>query len=305
MPIPSASRPPRPAHAPSYDDTPSKIPVPIYSTPSIVRPGSNAQGSLRRAASKSLGNLAARARAEAAADAERALCTALHGETDATPAKQVLRGHPRGRSSISSPNDLKLNGYWNEDISMASPAISIASPFVPLAPGIRRKSVGLVRGSSAGSIGGLKPSGSSTSQDSVSTTDSGSAVNQQTSYASSSSNSAFSATLPTPAKWSQEDPDLPSPFLRRAPTAPPSYTAPTNSSRERLPLGAINLQPTTTSAGGAGGSAGMKKGPMLIPRSKSGNLHQHVLKQNATQTMNGDKRVGAGERVQARQMRGQ
>lgn len=327
MPLPSASRPHRPLHTASYDDTPSKIPIPIYSTPSLISAAARGQGSLRRAASKSLGNLAARAQAEAAAEAAYANSAIVPSAAEATPAKQVLRGH-RGRSSISSPNELKkeyaqaYSSNWTEDVSMRSPALSIASPFVPLGAGpagIRRKSIGLTRGTSAGSVvgAGMRPSGSASSQESMSTGESGSSIHAQAilSLAQGSSSSSSSSScaggfttcqLPTPAKWSLEDPDLPSPFLRRMPTAPPAVPA----TRDRLPLGAINPQSTAGTGGTTSAERGVKKAqPMLIPRSKSGTLHQHVLKQNATATATAtatqaERRVQGEGRVQPRQALG-
>lgn len=333
LPLLSAARPARVYHQHSYDDTPSKIPVPAYANP--AHPALRQPGSLRRNASKSLGNLAARAQAEAVGKGSSWADAAPRGRdvnVEATPAKQVIggfgHGHRPGRSSISSPDDLKKKEssyhqapipnanqyYWTEDVSMASPATTVGSPFVPLAPGAggimpsdRRRSIPRP----PFSFGfGVRPLVSTTSsQESISSAsgsgDSGPDL-QALALASGSggpssnaSSSSQQTSLPTPAKWSMEDPDLPSPFLRRMPTAPPAFLsgggggglAPSASARERAPLGLINPQPSASGSGSAGPIAPKKPGMSTVPmpRSRSGNLHQHVLKQNAAHSQ-ADKR---------------
>lgn len=327
MPLPSIPRPTRPQHTFSYDDTPSKIPIPTYSTPSsffssglTARHASTsaaAAGSLRRNASKSLGNLAARAQAEARADADRASSSATSSVLgDATPAKQVRGGHIPKRSSIGSPNDLQRqhNQYaaaaastrgvggdyysnWTDDISMASPAISVGgSPFVPT----RRKSAGVgskvIPTAAGGTNPAIRPSTSASSQESISSGESGENIQVLVSGTTYTQQTSINQGYPTPiAKYSIEDPDLPSPFLRRMSTAPVPPTF------NRQPLGLINVpQPPAVPGAGVGGGGGQKKGSTtLIPRSRSGTLHQHVLKHNAAQAQQGEKGTGNGGRGQS------
>jgi NIMA (never in mitosis gene a)-related kinase len=79
----------------------------------------------------------------------------------------------------------------------------------------------------------------------------------------------------TPAKWTMDDPDLPSPFIRRASTAPTAVVA---AERERRPLVPVSHDNTRTAAA----TAPLRlAGKTTVPRSKSGTLHQQVLKTNA------------------------
>jgi hypothetical protein len=252
---------PRFLRHPAYEDTPSKIPVSIAATfpAPLERLPSAAQATpLRRAATKSLGNLAAAYR------------------NDATPAKQTIALMARQRTSIGSPSEIQKN--FCEDVSMASPApSSIASP-ATFIPRPRRSSI--APGNGFGRPGSM-PSVSTTS-DSVSATD------QENSCAPipptmipAPTHTFVYREAATPAKWALEDPDLPSPFLRRFPTAPPAQ-----SSQERQPLGSIAVQPALTHP--APLAAIPKATRPLIPRSRSGGLHQHVLKANAHARTSGD-----------------
>ena len=297
LPIVAPNRFPRNTH-PAYEDTPSKIPL----AATIASPGPHDQiyrhfntTPLRRNNTKSLGNLNSAYRADA-----------VGVPVDATPAKQTLAFYRlKQRTSIGSPSELQAGGggAYCEDVSMASPAYSnFASP-APFVPRSRRSSVApnallSHQASSASSIQGLHH-GPSTDSILSSTTES-----------CVTSNESNTATLPptmipaptfvyreasTPAKWQMEDPDLPSPFLRRAPTAPaqmqhvpqPTTQVAHSTIPERQPLGSINVQPTISApgavAGGGAGAGGHKGKGATIPRSRSGTLHQHVLRTNAQQ----------------------
>lgn len=254
---------------PTYDETPSKIPMatrPASPAPIDRLPTAAQATPLRRAATKSLGNLQAAYLA------------------DATPAKQTI---PQGkqRTSIGSPSELQYN--FCEDISMASPApSSIASP-APFVPRPRRSSI-------APAImlahQGLIPK-SATSADLTSSPD------QQENIAPfilpptmiPAPTTYVYREAATPAKWTQDDPDLPSPFIRRASTAPATVAA---IIPERQPLGSLSLQQATAGAPTstfASAGQGIKSKP-LIPRSRSGNLnlHQHVLRANAHARTSGE-----------------
>jgi hypothetical protein len=136
----------------------------------------------------------------------------------------------------------------------------------------------------------------------------------------------------TPAKWLTEESELPSPFLRRIPSAPPASGSSSQDdysgagSRERAVLGAINLQSSIPSAStasssvqptlgipgkapagsGAGtakshgtrgsGNPGLGTGSTM-PRSKSGNMHQQVLRANAVAAGRGGTGITDGTRV--------
>jgi NIMA (never in mitosis gene a)-related kinase len=258
---------------PSYEDTPSKIPFPsAFASPTPLdsrlnsklsvlakRRGSNASSSLpRRLASKSLTNLVARARA----DAEEEFLMPLQS----TPARKGPPGTPNrhiaGRTSIGSPGELER--VFAEDITMATASFAGSPSILPSPFHARpRKSF---------SEDGLE----------------------------------LIAHLPptlipaptfiyrpegTPAKWSAEDPDCPSPFIRRsggAPllpglTIPPHTLAPAIKSateRERPPLSSINSQPAVSALEPKSGGSGSRK----IPRSRSGSLHRGVLRHNAVRS---------------------
>jgi len=243
LPLPAVSRI---ARHPAYDDTPSKIPLAIAAV--SPAPLERAQGTpLRRAATKSLGNLGAAYREQA------------------TPAKQTIPFPGRQRTSIGSPSELQ---YFNEDVSMASPApSSIGSP-APFMPRPRRSSV--VPGSLVS-----QPGLSMTSHPSSSDHNSGAdQENVPPTMIPAPTNTFVYREAATPAKWTPEDPDLPSPFLRRAATAPVL--------QERQPLSGIGNQPSAVTSNSLPGPNGnLVKAKTNIPRSRSGNLHQHVLKANA------------------------
>jgi hypothetical protein len=163
-----------------------------------------------------------------------------------TPAKQGVPGRV-GRTSIGSPSELQngthgyahahahahmyaqahaharalahphAHGYtYSEDISMASP--SVGSPWVPRP---RRSSV-------APSIHAPLPQPSSSasslesasSGESAATTVSDRMAHIPPTMIPAPTTSYIYRECATPAKWSAEDPDLPSPFLRRTPSAP-------------------------------------------------------------------------------------
>ncbi|WRT70274.1 uncharacterized protein IL334_007272 [Kwoniella shivajii] len=290
LPLPATSRFSRTAH-PAYGDTPSKIPLAAIASPTPLERISNfaiqprTATPLRRNATKSLGNIAAAARL----DAERDAATAM---TEATPAKQI-RGsnmHSRQRSSIGSPDDLKV---YCEDISMASP-MSVASPWMrPRRSSIVPASFNNASTQGSSSSGSASTSNSSSSNYSNESNELNNKHNLPPTMipAPISTNNYIYKEAATPAKWNAEDPDLPSPFLRRAATAP----IPSSTSNERQPLGSIN--PQQTSYTGIIGrqqatselpfkkvtASKMSTATGSMPRSKSGNLnlHQHVLRHNA------------------------
>ncbi|WWD19593.1 hypothetical protein CI109_104055 [Kwoniella shandongensis] len=303
LPLTGTSRFNKLAHT-AYGDTPSKIPLAAtVSSPAPldarftnfgIQP--RAAPPLRRGNTKSLGNLAAAARADAERDAAWAA-------TEATPAKQTMSFSARQqRTSIGSPSELSKGGVYSEDISMATASpMSIASPWMPRP---RRSSVAPPSGLNLGAqLAAINGESSSTS----------SGVSSEASSASSSKTSLPPTMIPaptfvyreaaTPAKWAPEDPDLPSPFLRRASTAPiPSSTTTYQSSQAemRQPLGSINppqIQSTTATASDQA-AGGIKK----MPRSKSGNLnlHQRVLTNNAAAVAMARRTSGEGAAAKAR-----
>lgn len=275
-----------------------------------------------------------------------------------TPAKQGIPG--RGRTSIGSPSELQngthgyahahaqaqahanahmyahahshphAHGYtYSEDISMASP--SVGSPWVPRP---RRSSV-------APSIHAPLPQQSSsasslesgTSGESAATTVSDRIAHIPPTMIPAPTTSYIYRECATPAKWSAEDPDLPSPFLRRTPSAPAGimpqlisananatgnnhalYHSSSNSHShshagsntnasapaERPVLGSINPQPQHTAPPPTLQSyqtappLGLKKAQIPRSRSKSGGLHAHVLRSNANAAMVKDGQAGSG-----------
>ena len=275
----------------AYEDTPSKIPLFASASPTNI--GGNNTGRsitpIRRNNTKSLGNIGA---------AYRAQSLAFEG----TPARQAIPRYGfKQRVSIGSPAEMRLS----EDISMASPASSAFPSPAPFPTG----SVARTRRSSvAPSIAAAHPTSrtmsTATSYDSISSTDSGSSSEGlYVGPLASASGPAYTyRETATPAKWGNEDPDLPSPFIRRAPTAPAQsqHTSQSHSSSQsstswptrdtisqpgsvsgRQPLGAIDPQPTASQLAGAGPGPGGKKAPV---RSRSGTLHQQVLKSNAVRS---------------------
>lgn len=280
----------------AYHDTPSKIPFPLaYNSPAPLdskiaskisrlhaRRGSASSSSLpRRLASKSLTNLATRARLD-----DEAASSGV-----ATPAKQRSPyGHLAGRTSIGSPGE--LDRVFSDDVTMrtatsfGSPAPYMMSPFIP-----RPRQA--------------TPSGEDEIADLPPTL----------------------IPIPTfvyrpdatPAKWNPEDPDAPSPFIRRASianmaaaaapaqpifsatggasSAPACAARPSSRERERTPLSTISPQPPA--AASMAGSAARK-----LPKSRSGNLsslHHTVLARNAARTEQG---LGMGAAVRTRPVGG-
>jgi len=269
MPLPMASRLPR---HPAWEDTPSKIPVAIATASPVPLerlPPAVQATPLRRANTKSLGNMNA----------------AFRG--DSTPAKQTMPQPGRQRTSIGSPSEL----YLNEDItmaSMASPALSVLASPATFVPRARRSSIaptGTLSSHSSGSLASGSSSESITSHDQENIPPT--MIPAPTAF--------VYREAATPAKWTMEDPDLPSPFLRRMPTAPPAVPT------ERQPLGGISLQPTAYAASSSAptnnrpaivssvsGAPTKKSSLPAIPRSRSGNLHQHVLRANAHARTSGE-----------------
>ena len=269
--------------------------------------GSSRQGNtstpLRRTATKSLGNIGAAARADADRDA-------AWKNLAATPARQTLL-HLRQqvhRTSIGSPSELNPNGT-PRDITMASPMPNGAgTPFAPRP----RRSLAPLNGQSTHVDKGQSSSGSS--QESGVSTDSYSSAtsvdNDDTLLAKAIAPTMIPAPVfsykehATPAKWGTEDLDLPSPFIRRPvstagiqvdyrhsilPDRQSLHMQDFGQSRPREVLGAINPQPTAGPPTGATRKA--------IPRSKSGNLHQQVLRQNAAMIEKRPSNEGVARRV--------
>ncbi|ORX40631.1 kinase-like domain-containing protein [Kockovaella imperatae] len=264
----------------AYDDTPSKIPfLSNASGHSGDRPGSRAATPLRRNATKSMGNLGSQYRMDQA-------------RHEGTPARQVLPHFgAKQRSSIGSPSDVRMD----QDISMASPASSAFMSPVPYMPRPRRSSIAPSAYSTQSSS---RPPSTSTSTDSITSADH--TENDRRSHESNENVPVVPPTMipgpasfvyreaATPAKWGAEDPDLPSPFIRRMPTAPARLQQNGDQYVQqgiiptRQPLGSIDVQPSV--GVGIGHITGNKKAP---PRSRSGTLHQQVLKSNAARTSEG------------------
>lgn len=258
MPIPASNR-----HA-AYNDTPSKIPFPLsYGSPVPLDsklaskisglPSRGSGGSLaRRMTSKSMSNLASKARGGDEADEGSGLVGC------STPARQ--RGiyttqspnrHITGRASVGSPGELE-RVFHDFDVTMqtasfSSPAPSLGTPFVPRP---REEEAGLPPTLIPAPTYIYRPDA-------------------------------------TPAKWSLDDPDLPSPFLRRrgsssasAVPLPNTLDAWQRPQDQRAPLSSINAQPTQPQP------QPQTQAPRKLPRSKSGNLslHARVLQHNAART---------------------
>ncbi|KIR51410.1 NEK protein kinase [Cryptococcus gattii Ru294] len=243
-------------------DTPSKIPLataaaspaPLEARFGISHLQPRPATPMRRAATKSMGNLAGVARAQAAQE--------WTGVTQSTPAKQFSFPIRQQRTSIGSPSELQ--SVYCEDVSMIS---AIPSPWVS------------------------RPRKSSVAPSIVTGQQEGPDSGESFSTANSRPTSLAPTQIPaptftyreaaTPAKWSLDDPDLPSPFIRRPnsmPIQPQSASFPpsSNLAEMRQPLGSINPQPTINGPSATLGGPVTKKIP-----SRSGNLHQHVLKVNA------------------------
>ncbi|WWC64633.1 uncharacterized protein I303_107244 [Kwoniella dejecticola CBS 10117] len=314
LPLPASSRFSRLAH-PAYSETPSKIPLAAISSPSpldrFAHLGIQAQPKavtpLRRNATKSLGNIAAAAKLDAERDALAAQASAAApangpnglalGMGEATPAKQIYRPfggiHSRQRSSIGSPDDLK---NYCEDISMA-----IATPTSVASPWLRPRRSSIVPTSSQSQQASSSSSASSACENALPPTMIPAPV-----PVAAPAPSSFTFTYKesaTPAKWNIEDPDAPSPFIKRpSSTGTSGGTGPNmgtgGSFTERQVLGSINPQPsqpatsiypslsrTDSLVSKKPSSITTGHGPTTtsLPRSKSGNLnlHQHVLRHNA------------------------
>lgn len=244
----------------AYDDTPSKIPI----APDSPNPLDHRFNSLslrnvtplRKNNTKSMYNLRAEAQARAVSGEETIEVS------QKTPAKRGT-GH---RSSIGSPGELDRVPFC-EDVSMRT---YIATPGSTMAGRLGRPS--------------FPPSSAGSSSSGQSHTGS-----QQTSSGSDESNpvlppSERPSKIPaptfiyreaaTPAKWALDDPDLPSPFIRRASTAPVPAPA-TMAERDRQPLGSIFGPNPVISA------PKMQRKGSAAPRSRSGTLHKDVLRANA------------------------
>jgi len=266
-PLPTQGRNPRLSMA--WNDTPSKIPVaPDSPNPLESRFGTLAMRNvtpIRRNNTKSLTNLRGEAQARAA---EAAAAEGLAHQTPARHAAPIGRGPQR--ASIGSPGELSP---FCEDISMISYAPTPAPTRMrrgSLAPGPSMYSAP----SSASSQEASRPAhANSGGSDKASGTSTGSHVSSVGSMIPTITYAYREAA--TPAKWTIDDPDLPSPFIRRAATAP----VPASSAADRRPLVSIshdNSRATTIPS---------RIIPIAkttsVPRSKSGNLHQQVLKTNA------------------------
>ena len=266
-----------------YENTPTKIPLP-----------SAAPVSLRKHASKSLGNLAAIARGDIGPSQHPSFPGNIYDnpiDVDRTPAKQLAgqggssirsRKDRFGRNSIGSPSDLKkrYSGiYGAEDVTMASaygcrfgsPAVAgtstgsfdlagadnsaMASPFM-LKAGISRPRKSSLVG--PGGISGTRQQtgaggGTQTPAEVLAQqrqqiqapapisapTSTGSGASSSSYVPSAGAGSTHVHAMATPAKWTPDDPDLPSPFLRRMTTAP--ATIPTVPS---VPASTAPLYPT-------------------------------------------------------------
>lgn len=253
----------------AWNETPSKIPVaPDSPNPLESRFGSLAMRNvtpIRRNNTKSLTNLRGEAQARAAEAA------AAEGLAHQTPARNAAPPMGRGpqRASIGSPGELSP---FCEDISMMSYAPTPAPMRLrrgSLAPGSSVYSAAssassheLPRPPQANSGGSDKTSG---------TTSTGSHVSSVGSMIPTSTYAYREAA--TPAKWTIDDPDLPSPFIRRAATVPVPPMV------DRRPLGPSSHDNTRAA------TIPSRIIPIAktssVPRSKSGNLHQQVLKTNA------------------------
>ncbi|KIR29347.1 NEK protein kinase [Cryptococcus deuterogattii LA55] len=243
-------------------DTPSKIPLataaaspaPLEARFGISHLQPRPATPLRRAATKSMGNLAGVARAQAAQE--------WTGVTQSTPAKQFIFPIRQQRTSIGSPSELQ--SVYCEDVSMIS---AIPSPWVSRP---RKSSVA--------------PSIVTGQQEYPDSGESFSTANSRPTSLVPTQIPAPTFTYreaATPAKWSLDDPDLPSPFIRRPNSMPiqpqaTSFPPSSNLAEMRQPLGSINPQPTINGPSATLGGPVTKKIP-----SRTGNLHQHVLKVNA------------------------
>ena len=239
---------------PAFDETPSKIPVAVgvaSPVPLDRLPSAGQATPLRRAATKSLGNIAAVYRG------------------DATPAKQTISTFDRKRTSIGSPSELQYN--YCEDVSMATSSIASPAIFIPRP---RRSSI------APGATSSRAAGPSCSSAESLTLEQENVSPQPHQTMIPAPTHSFVYKEAATPAKWAMEDPDLPSPFLRRAPSAPVTTIIP-----ERQPLVSINNQAVSSTSAPP---VATKIGRPLIPRSRSGGLHQHVLRANAHARTSGE-----------------
>jgi len=267
-PLPTQGRNPRLSMA--WNDTPSKIPVaPDSPNPLESRFGTLAMRNvtpIRRNNTKSLTNLRGEAQARAAEAA------AAEGLAQQTPARHAAYPMGRGpqRASIGSPGELSP---FCEDISMMSYAPTPAPMRMrrgSLAPGPSVYSAA----SSASSHEASRPAqANSGGSDKASAASTGSHVSSAGSMIPTSTYAYREAA--TPAKWTIDDPDLPSPFIRRAATVP----VPAPSAVDRRPL--VPISHDNTRAATIPSRIIPIGKTTSVPRSKSGNLHQQVLKTNA------------------------
>lgn len=265
-PVASSSRLPRMSMA--YDDTPSKIPIAPDSPNPLDRRLSGLSlrnvTPLRKNNTKSMGNLRAEAQARAAEEAENE-SPPLHQ----TPARPAMSRRITGqRSSIGSPGELDRIPYC-EDISMRT---YIATPGSHVAGGrAGRISSGTSSSSSIHSLANGRQKSTSSDEGNAGPSE------QQSKIPAPSFTYRETAT---PAKWGADDPDLPSPFIRRVSTAPVPPSAPMVE-RDRQPLGSMFGANTTNN----GPPVPPKKGS-AAPRQRSGTLHRDVLKANAGRASN-------------------
>lgn len=243
----------------AYDETPSKIPI----APDSPNPLDHRFNSLslrnvtplRKNNTKSMYNLRAEAQARAA-EADDA-----SESQQKTPAKRGA-GH---RSSIGSPGELDRVAYC-EDVSMRT---YIATPGSMIVGRNGRPS--FPPGSAGSTSSGQSHPGS---RQTSSGSDENNPIPPPAERPSKIPTPSFVyREAATPAKWALDDPDLPSPFIRRASTAP--VPAPTVVERDRQPLGSIFGPNPAISA------PRMQKKTSAAPRSRSGTLHRDVLRANA------------------------
>lgn len=259
----------------AWENTPSKIPV-APGSPNPLESRFNGLSMrnitpIRRNNTKSLTNLRGEAQLRAAEAVEAANNQLAH-QTPVRYAAPLARKIGTQRSSIGSPDEI-ANSPYCEDISMMS--------YVPTPPPMRPR---------RGSLAPLGPTISGASQGSSSSTEVSSSGSDKASIAPTT-HTNLPSMIPTPsyqyreaatpAKWTLDDPDLPSPFIRRASTAPtaviPTATAVT-SVAERRPLVPTSHENTRTATSTLPHRVPAKS---LVPRSRSGTLHQQVLKTNA------------------------
>jgi hypothetical protein len=261
----------------TWENTPSKIPVaPGSPNPLESRFNRLAMRNItpiRRNNTKSLTNLRGEAQLRAAEAVEAANQNLAH-QTPLRHVNPFARKSGTQRSSIGSPDEF-ANSPYCEDVSMMS--------YMPTPPPIRPR---------RGCLAPLGPtvSSSGVSSSSTSSTERSSSGSDKVSTAPITHASAPSMIpapsyqykeAATPAKWTMDDPDLPSPFIRRASTAPTAVVAAattTTAAAERRPLVPTSHENTRAATSTLPLRVPAKS---MVPGSRSGTLHQQVLKTNA------------------------